>query len=206
VASALTIAAKPASVDHCAAAAVPMAAMTALTAMDITLPAEGDTVLVVRAAGGVGSFAVQMAAARGARVIAVARAANAEYLRGLGAAEVIDYEVADPVDVVRSGYPGGVDVLIDLLGGRPGLDRLLGVVRDGGRAACVSGPPDDLLAGRGIAAGVIMAEVTSDRLAAVARLLDEGAAVRVFPLEQALEALQESGRGHVRGKLVLAIP
>jgi NADPH:quinone reductase len=210
VVSALTIAPKPASIDHRAAAAVPMAAMTALTAMDITRPRAGESALVVRAAGGVGSFTVQMAAARGARVVAVARGVNAEYLRGLGAAEVIDYEAADPVEVVRSRYPGGVDVLIDLLGGRSGLDRLLGAVRDGARVACVSRPPEDVLASRGITAEVIMAEVTTDRLTEVARLLDDGTlklpAIRTFPLERAFEALLESGRGHVRGKLVLAVP
>jgi len=210
VVSALTIAPKPASLPHRDAAAVPMAAMTALAAMDIALPGDGDTALIVRAAGGVGSFAVQMAAARGARVIAVARGVNATYLRGLGAAEVIDYERADPVDEMRSRHPGGVDVLIDLLGARGGLERLLGAVRDGGRVACVTAVPDALVAARGIAAQTIVADASSERLAEVARLLDEGTlrlpAIRSFPLERAAEALFECGRRHVRGKLVLTVP
>jgi NADPH:quinone reductase-like Zn-dependent oxidoreductase len=207
VASALTIARKPQSVGHEGAAAVPMAAMTAMTALDIADPGPGDTVLVVRAAGGVGSFVVQMAAGRGARVIAVARGVNAGYLTGLGAAEVIDYERADPVEAVG---PNGVDVLVDLLGGRASLERLLGVVRAGGRAACVSRPPEEVLAARGISAEVIMAEASTDRLGRVARLLDEGAlrlpAIRTFPLERAADALRESERGHVRGKLVVTVP
>jgi NADPH:quinone reductase-like Zn-dependent oxidoreductase len=207
VASALTIARKPASIDHECAAAVPMGAITAMTAMDIADPRSGDTVLVVRAAGGVGSFVVQMAAARGARVIAVARGVNAGYLADLGAAEVIDYERADPVEAVG---PGGVDVLVDLLGGRASLERLLGVVRDGGRAACVNRPPEDVLAARSISAEVIMAAASTERLAHVARLLDEGSlrlpAIQAFPLERTGEALRESERGHVRGKLVVTVP
>jgi NADPH:quinone reductase len=210
VVSASTIAHKPASLCHREAAAVPMAAMTALTAMDIVQPLEGETVLVVRAAGGVGSFVVQMCAARGAHVIAVARAANADYLRGLGATQVIDYERTDPTMAAAALHPGGLDVLVDLLGGRDALTRLLGVVREGGRVACVSKPPDDLLAAQRIRAEVIMAVATTDRLAQVARLLDTGAlrlpAIRSLPLDRALEALEESGRGHVRGKLVLTLP
>lgn len=210
VVSASTIGPKPATVRHRDAAAVPMVAMTALTAMDIVQPAAGETVLVVRAAGGVGSFAVQMAAASGARVIAVARGANAGYLRGLGAAEVIDYELADPAAAAAALHPEGVDVLVDLLGGREALTRLLGVVRKGGRVACVSRPPEDVLAARSLTAEVVMAVATTERLARVAGQLDAGELrlpeIRSLPLERAHEALEESGRGHVRGKLVLTLP
>jgi NADPH:quinone reductase-like Zn-dependent oxidoreductase len=210
VVSASTIAHKPASLCHREAAAVPMAAMTALTAMDIVQPLEGETVLVVRAAGGVGSFVVQMCAARGAHVIGVARAANVDYVRGLGAAEVIDYERTDPALAAAAHHPEGLDVVVDLLGGREALTRLLGVVREGGRVACVSRPPEDVVAARRIRAEVIMAVATTDRLARVARLLDTGELrppeIRSLPLDRALEALEESGRGHVRGKLVLTLP
>ena len=209
VVSALTIAPKPASLPHAEAAAVPMAAMTAVAAMDIARPGPGDTALIVRAAGGVGSFAVQMAAARGARVIAVARGVNADYLRSLGAAEVIDYERADPIDATRALCPGGADVLIDLLGGRGGLERLLDAVRDGGRVACVTAVPEELVSARGIAAETIVADASSARLSDVARLLDAGALrlpeIRAFPLERAAEALYECGQRHVRGKLVLTV-
>jgi NADPH:quinone reductase len=209
VVSAATVAPKPETVEHGDAAAVPMAAMTALTAMDVVEPRAGETVLIVRAAGGVGSFAVQLAAARGAHVIAVARGVNAGYLRELGAAEVIDYERADPVEVVAAQAGGGVDVLVDLLGGRAALARLLGVVREGGRVACVSPAPADALAARSLSAEVIMALATTERLAHVAHLLDQGRlrlpAIRRLPLEQAFQALVESLKGHVRGKLVLTL-
>lgn len=210
VATAETVARKPRTMDHVGAASVPMAAMTALTAMDIVGPLEGETVLVVRAAGGVGSFAVQMAAAAGARVIAVASHRNAGYLKGLGAAEVIDYEREDPAQVVASRFPPGIDVLVDLLGDRAALPRLLEVVCEGGRAACVTVPPADVVARRRLRAETIMAVATTDRLAGVARLLDTGAlklpAIHIYPLERAWEALVEGERGHVRGKLVVTVP
>jgi NADPH:quinone reductase len=209
-ATAETVARKPRAVDHVGAAAVPMAAMTALTAMDAVCPGEDDKVLIVRAAGGVGSFAVQMAAAAGAHVLAVARGANSEYLRELGAAEVIDYEKEDPVEAVTSRYSSGVDVLVDLMGDRTTVQRLFEAVREGGRAACVTRPPADVVTRRRLRAEPIMAVATTERLADVARLLDAGAlklpAIRTYPLERAAEALVESERGHVRGKLVVTVP
>jgi NADPH:quinone reductase-like Zn-dependent oxidoreductase len=203
VATAGSVARKPPAIDHVGAAAIPMAAMTALTAMDIADPQPGQTVLVVRAAGGVGSFVVQLAALRGATVIAVARSANAGYLRGLGASDVIDYERSDAV------YPSEVDALVDLLGDRHQLPRLLAGVRRGGRAALVSALPHDLLAERQIEAEYVMAVCTTERLEGIATLVATGQlrlpAIRTYPLEQAAEALAEMQRGHVRGKLVLTI-
>jgi NADPH:quinone reductase-like Zn-dependent oxidoreductase len=204
VASATSVALKPPALDHLGAAAIPMAAMTALSAMDLVDPQPGETVLLVRAAGGVGSFAVQMAALRGARVIAVARSVNADYLRGLGAADVIDYERDDAV------YPYDVDVLVDLLGDRDQLPRLLAGVRRGGRAACVRVPPEDVLTDRQIKADMIMAACTTQRLDSIASLIATGQmklpAIRAYPLHQAAEALAEVQRGHVRGKLVVTVP
>ncbi|HXM58270.1 MAG TPA: NADP-dependent oxidoreductase [Candidatus Dormibacteraeota bacterium] len=204
VASAATVARKPPEIDHVGAAAMPMAAMTALTAMDLVDPQPGETVLVVRAAGGVGSFAVQMAALRGATVLAVARSANADYLRDLGAAGLIDYERDDAV------YPSDVDVLVDLLGDREQLPRLLAGVRPGGRAACVTVPPEDVLTDRRITAQTIMAMCTTERLGSVAGLVAGGRmrlpAIRTYTLDRAADALAEVRRGHVRGKLVVTVP
>ncbi|HEY7324619.1 MAG TPA: zinc-binding dehydrogenase, partial [Streptosporangiaceae bacterium] len=88
----------------------------------------GETVLVTAAAGGVGSAAVQIAAAVGARALGVASPANHDYLRSLGASEVFDYRAADWVQQVRAAVPGGVDVLFDAAGGQT-RDRAVGAVR-----------------------------------------------------------------------------
>ena len=105
----------PEGVDLTTAGALPLAGLTAEQLLDATEVGEGDTVLVHAAAGGVGSFAVQLAALRGARVIGTASERNHDYLRGLGA-EPVTYGDA-LVEDVRALAPEGVDVVIDLIGG-----------------------------------------------------------------------------------------
>jgi NADPH:quinone reductase len=85
-----TVARKPASLDHADAAAIPVAGVTALTMVEAASVSEGDVVMAIGATGGVGSYLVQLAGKRGARVLAVSSAANAEYARKLGATDVID--------------------------------------------------------------------------------------------------------------------
>ena len=96
----------------------------------------GETVLITAAAGGVGSAAVQIAAALGARPLGVASPGNHDYLRSLGASEVFDYHAADWVQQVRAAVPGGVDLLLDCAGGQT-RDQAIGAVRDGGRAVSI---------------------------------------------------------------------
>jgi NADPH2:quinone reductase len=103
----------------------------------------GETVLITAAAGGVGSAAVQVAAAVGARPLGVASPRNSDYLRGLGASEVFDYHAGDWVQQVLAVVPGGVDVLFDAAGGQT-RDQAVGAVRDGGRAIFLVGAPDQL--------------------------------------------------------------
>jgi uncharacterized protein GlcG (DUF336 family) len=98
----------------------------------------GETVLITAAVGGVGSAAVQIAA-MGARPIGVASPPNHEYLRGLGASEVFDYDAADWIEQVLAVVPGGVDLLLDCVGGQT-MDQAVGAVRDGGRAISVIPP------------------------------------------------------------------
>ena len=166
----------------------------------------GESVLITAASGGVGSAAVQIAAAVGARVLAVAGARNHDYLRGLGARDVFDYHAADWVDHVRAAVPGGVDVLFDGAGGDT-RDRAVGAVRDGGRAVFIVGPPSALE--RNISADVFAADVNRERLEALNRLVEEGklrvAVEAVFPLDQAREALERVAGGHTRGKIVLTV-
>jgi NADPH:quinone reductase len=168
----------------------------------------GETVLITAAAGGVGSAAVQIAAAMGARPLGVASPANHEYLRRLGATEVFDYHAADWVQQVRAAVPGGVDVLFDAAGGQA-RDQAIGAVRDGGRALFIvlQGPPAPLE--RGITAEPFAAHATRQRLEALSRLVDTGKlrpqVEAVLPLDQAREALARVAGRHTRGKVVLQI-
>jgi NADPH:quinone reductase len=166
----------------------------------------GDTVLITAAAGGVGSAAVQIAAAVGARALGVASLGNHDYLRGLGASEVFDYHAADWVQQLRAAVPGGVDLLFDCAGGQT-RDQALDAVRNGGRAISIvlAGPPAELE--RGITGESFGAHITRQRLEALGRLVDAGRlrpqVDAVFPLNQVREALARVARGHTRGKVVL---
>jgi len=154
----------------------------------------------------VGSAAVQIAAAMGARPLAVASPGNHDYLRGLGASEVFDYHGAGWVQQVRAAVPGGVDLLLDGAGGQT-RDQAIGAVRDGGRAIFIvlQGPPAQLE--RGITGESFAAHIGRQRLEALRRLVDAGQlrpqVEAVLPLDQAREALARVAGRHTRGKIVL---
>jgi NADPH2:quinone reductase len=168
----------------------------------------GQTVLITAAAGGVGSAAVQIAAARGARALGVASPGNHDYLLSLGARAVFDYHAADWAKQVRAAVPGGVDLLFDCAGGQT-RDQAITAVRDGGRAVFIvlQGPPAQLE--RGIAGEPFAARVDLPRLEALNRLVDAGAlrpqVSAVLPLAQARAALAQVASGRTRGKVALRI-
>ena len=167
-----------------------------------------ETVLITAAAGGVGSAAVQIAAAIGARTLGVASPTNHDYLRSLGASEIFDYNAADWVKQVRAAVPGGVDQLLDCAGG-PTRDQAIGAVRDGGRAISIVFPGLPAQLERGITGESFAAHVTRQRLEALRRLVDTGRlrpqVQAVLPLDQAREALAQVAGRHTRGKIVLQI-
>ena len=133
VARVTDFAGKPAGVDHVHAAATPISALTAWQGLvDRAGLAAGQRVLIHGAAGGVGTFAVQLARWRGARVTGTASAANLDFVRRLGADEVIDYRAERFEDVVRE-----VDVVFDTVGGET-LERSWGVLKPGGRLVTVA--------------------------------------------------------------------
>jgi NADPH:quinone reductase len=208
LASADRVAPMPGKVSFAEAASLVTAGGTAHKGLlEIGRLQAGQTVLITAAAGGVGSLAVQIAAAVGARPLGVASPANHDYLRGLGASEVFDYHAADWVEQVRAAVPGGVDLLFDAAGGMT-RDQALGAVRDDGRAVFIvlQSPAPERLE-RGITAESFAANIDRHRLQELGRLVDTGK-VRpqveaVLPLEQAREALARVAAGHTRGKLVL---
>lgn len=124
----------PSKISLLEAAGAPGAGMAAIGLVQETEIVAGQTVLIVGASGGVGTFAVQLAATRGARVLATARPDAAEQLGSLGASETVDYGQASLAEQVAEIEPGGVDVLLDLISDPEPFAANLELVRDGGRA------------------------------------------------------------------------
>ena len=194
------IARKPASVDHCHAGVTPISALTAWQGLfERARLAAGQHVLIHGAAGGVGSFAVQLARWRGARVTGTASAANIDFVRSLGADEVIDYRAERFDDVVRD-----VDVVFDTVGGQT-LERSWGVLKPGGRLVTVAASGVRTTVER-IRAAYFIVEPSQTQLVEVARLIDGGALRPIvgaeFPLADALLAYRHKP---ARGKVVLRV-
>jgi NADPH:quinone reductase-like Zn-dependent oxidoreductase len=209
-APAAIVARKPESIRFTEAAALPVPGLTAMDLVDAVDPKEGETVLIVGATGGVGSYALQLAARRGARVIATARQANEAFARELGATETIDHTRGDLLDALRMIHPGRIDAVIDVVSERDALGRIAGLVKEGGRlASSVYAADVDSLARRGIKATNVGVRPDARRLEELSRMVDAGELTvrleRTFPLERAPEALDESRTGHVRGKIVLLV-
>jgi NADPH:quinone reductase-like Zn-dependent oxidoreductase len=201
------IANKPPQSDHAGTTALALTGLTALAALEETARLEpGETVLIHGAAGGVGSFAVQYAKSRGARVIATARRANHAYVARLGADQIIDYTSED---FAMAAPP--CDVVLDLLGGEV-FRRSLGVLRPGGRLVYVSAATAIPADARRDDVQVLQARVSRGRaqLERIASLLAQGAvsppAIMQFPLERAREAHERMESRSFVGKLVLIPP
>ena len=204
------VAKKPESVGFAEAAALPTPGLTAMDLVDAVDPGEGETTFIVGATGGVGSYAVQLAVRRGARVIATARRENEPFVRELGAAETIDHSMEDLVGSILVAHPDGIEAIVDVVSDREALGRIARLVKWGGNVASSLDAADaEGLAGRGIRATNVSARPDARRLAELSRLVDAGELSvrleRIFPLERAPEALEESRTGHVRGKLVLLV-
>ena len=192
---------KPSSVDWAVAAAAGVAGETAERGLRLLGVKAGDTIFIDGGAGGVGAVAVQMAIARGARVIASSSEANHDYLREIGAIPVL---YGDGVaGRVREAAGGGVDAVFDVAGKTP-VHELISLVSE----------PPQVLSIANFAAGQARARVTGgdadsrpmEALAEVAELLEQNKLVikvQTFPFDRAAEAYTISQDGHVRGKLVL---
>jgi len=191
---------KPSSVDHVQAAATPISALTAWQGLiERAGLAAGQRVLIHGAAGGVGTFAVQLARWRGARVIGTASAANLDFVRSLGADEVIDYRAVRFEDVARD-----VDVVFDTVGGET-LERSWGVLKPGGRLVTTAASGEQTTDER-VRAAYFIVEPSRTQLSEIARLIDGGAlrpvVGAVFPLAEAGQAYQHKAS---HGKVVLRV-
>jgi len=192
------------------AAALPTAGMTALGAMDAIDPRAGQPVLILGATGGVGAFAVQLAAARDALVIATARPDAARWIRQLGATVTADYSAGDLSEQVRKAHPGGLAAILDLTGDPVCFAECAELVRDGGTAVSVAfGATPRLLASDRITAINYM---LGDKAELLSRITAEVAAGRIKVPVQREVALAETPRalaanraGGARGKTVIQV-
>ncbi len=198
---------KPQGLDFTTAAALPLAGGAAAQTVDAVDPQAGQTILVNGADGGVGSFAVQLLAARGVTVLATGTPESADRLRQLGASTVIDYTTGPVVDQVRAAHPNGVDALVNLHGMDP-AQIPSGAVRTGGKIASLTGLPDEqTLSSQGLTAQQVMAQPTADVLAPLAEQAANGTLkvhiASVLPFDQAAQGLSTLAAGGVKGKLVI---
>ncbi|BDG05835.1 zinc-dependent alcohol dehydrogenase family protein [Anaeromyxobacter oryzae] len=212
VVPAAIVARKPARLTHVEAAAMPLAAGTAYDAIVRRLAVRpGETVLVHGGAGGVGSFAVQLARASGARVIATAGPENQATLRSVGADVCVDYRREDPAEVaLRETGGAGVDAVFSTAGGET-IARSLAATRPGGRLATILGVSGELspLYPRNLTLHGVFLTREGARLVELARLVDQGKLVplvdQVLPLDRVSDAHRRLDSGHGRGKIVLQV-
>jgi NADPH:quinone reductase-like Zn-dependent oxidoreductase len=212
------LAPKPASLSFAQAAAVPISGMTALQAVrDRAKVTAGQTVLIIGASGGVGSFAVQIAKAFGAEVTGVCGATKVDFVRSVGADHVVDYS--------REDFAGGerrYDVILDVGGNSP-LSRLRRALAPRGRLVIVGGMTEGRWFGGidrqvratllspfvGQKLGSLMASENSADLIALGELIDAGkvapAIDRTYPLSEVPAAIRYLLKGKVRGKVVITV-
>lgn len=200
---------RPAGLAAEVAACLPLCGVVALRCVTAVRAAEGQRVLILGAPGGVGSFAVQLAAQRGAHVIASGLPEDADYLRDLGAAEVVE-PGPGLIGEVRAHHPGGLDGLIDLVDYRPAFMEHVELLAGGGRAASVHRAVDDeTFASRrltGTNVGSFPDRALLEQLAGLAAAGELAVPITSrYPLEQAADGLADAKQKHSRGKLVIVM-
>src|SRR5262245_39730784 len=204
IASAAMVALKPKRLTNLEAASIPVVAVTAWQMLfEYARPEPGHTILILAAAGNVGAYAVQFAANGGFQVIAVVGPKDVEYVRTLGARDVVNYRVTNFAEVVRS-----VDVVIDTVGGDT-RERAFGVLKPGGILVTVVST-EFVPARSDVRSAFFYAEVTTARLNAMSRFLESGQVMpqvgSVLPLEDVRTAHEMlAGRPHQRGKIMLHV-
>jgi NADPH:quinone reductase-like Zn-dependent oxidoreductase len=212
-AKATQFALKPKRLTFNEAAGVPLAALTAWTGLfDYGNLQAGQRILIQGASGGVGSFAVQFAKAKGAYVVATASAQNYTYLKQIGADEVLDYNTQQVEELVHD-----MDVVLEASPLRDNAERIksASTLKEGGLFVSINTDlpfTDDVLEAfrrRKVKGELAANQPRQDWLEAIAQLIDEGSVQvfisQVFPLEEVAQAHRESESWHVRGKLVLEV-
>lgn len=196
---------KPKNIDLIHAAAAPLAAVSAYQALVETMQLQpGQKILIHGGAGGIGTFAIQLAKHIGAYVATTAAADSADYVKQLGADEVIDYQSQDFSAILKD-----YDAVYDTVGGET-YTKSFQVLKQGGAIVSMLEQPDEALAKQhGVAASAQYTQVTTERLNQITDLVENGALTihvdKTFPLDQAGEALDYLHDGKHRGKVVLSV-
>ncbi|MTD53998.1 alcohol dehydrogenase catalytic domain-containing protein [Amycolatopsis sp. RM579] len=201
----------PEGLDFVTAAAIPLASAAASAAVD-ALGDEvgaGSVVLVNGASGGVGSYVVQLLAAKQIKVVATGTAADAERLRDLGATTTIDFNAGSVTDQVLAQYADGVDALVNLAGNTAEQIPLGAVKKNGVVTFTTMGPDEDTLNSFGLVGHKVMAHATREVTAPIAAKIADGSMLagvaQVLELDQAAEGLATLASGGARGKIVITL-
>jgi NADPH:quinone reductase-like Zn-dependent oxidoreductase len=199
------VARKPTLLSYVNAAAVALTGLTAIVSIEDTLKLQrGETILIQGGAGGVASFAIQLARHIGARVITTTSGANIDYVRGLGADQIIDYTTQDFTKIVS-----GCDAVFETVGGDV-AQKSFAVLKAGGRAAFIGSGPQAPASPRSDLTSLRPQVRRSRRhLERIAELVQAGIIrppeVRLYRLPEAADALRLSESRHFRGKLVIQV-
>ncbi len=205
LARATDLAPKPRSLDYVQAAGIPLVVLTAWQALfDHAGLSAGQSILIHGAAGGVGSMAVQLARWAGAHVIGTASARNRDFLRELGANEIIDYTSTRFEDVLHD-----IDIVLDTIGGDT-MERSWSVLKKGGLLVSIFSPPSQEQAkAHGVRAIFFIVQPDRTQLIQIGNLIDTGrirpAIETVYPLSEARQAFERALSGHTRGKIILQV-
>lgn len=196
---------KPNTIDHAHAAGLPLAGLTAYQALfDVAKLEAGQSILIHAASGGVGSLAVQMAKIVGAHVIGTASAKNRNFLLEIGVDEFIDYQSENFETVISN-----VDVVFDTVGGDIQA-KSLGIIKKGGMLVSIVGQPSaEKVVELNINAEFLFVDPNAEQLTQIAKWVDNGQLVnhidKIFPLQEAAQALELSQAGRVRGKVIIKV-
>lgn len=204
------VALKPKTLNFAEAAAIPLVALTAWQSLfDFAHLKEGDTVFISAGAGGVGSFAIQFAKWKKAKVYTTASPNHHAYVKSLGADHVIDYNKEDFAKVIMQKEPKGLDVVYDCVGGST-LRASFPLVKKGGTlVSIVNFNVEELGKPYPIRSGFVFVAPNGEQLATIAGLIDKGAVksahIEELKLEDAVLALKKVKEGHTQGKIVLKV-
>lgn len=204
-ASAQNVAKKPKNISHEEAASFPLAGVSATQALleNINLK-KGQKILIHGGAGGIGSFAIQIAKYLGAYVYATASAKDVKYVKGLGADNVIDYKSQKFEDIAKD-----CDAVFDLIGGETYTRSFYVLKRGGVIVSMVEQPNKELMEKYGVQAVNQFTQPTRERLDKLTELVGQGAVKvhidKIFSLDEASEALSYMETGHPKGKIVLRV-
>ncbi len=203
------VAPKPKNISFEEAAVIPLAGLTAYQALFEGIKLQpNEKILIHAGAGGVGSFAIQMAKHRGAYVLTTASETHHPYLKNLGADEIIDYKKVKFVQEIQRKFPKGIDAVFDTVGAETQLESA-DVLKKGGRLISILALQHNVLKEKGVEANYLFVRPDHEQLVKIGKMVEAGQLkpyiTKTFPLDQAVQALDLIQTGHTEGKIVLKV-